>query len=67
MRISSWPSPLLMVGYFIFGLVMPISHHLYYKSLEDKVVDNSDEQERNIRLATYLNDHIIFPSDLDSL
>jgi hypothetical protein len=56
-----------MVGYFIFGLVMPISHHLYYKSLEDKVVDNSDEQERNIRLATYLNDHIIFPSDLDSL
>ncbi|KAK0643772.1 hypothetical protein B0T16DRAFT_188695 [Cercophora newfieldiana] len=51
-RLHKWESPLLIVGFFILGLVCSISHCVFYASLENTIVPNSAQQENNLRVGT---------------
>lgn len=42
-------SPIAMVGAFLFGVAMAVSHHFYYHSLNGDVVGNMDDQQRALR------------------
>lgn len=48
-HIHRWKSPLLMVTFFLVGLAMSLAHCIFYSSMRDKIVGNSDAQEEKIR------------------
>jgi hypothetical protein len=50
-HIHKWKSPLLNVGFFIFGFAMSLAHCVFYPKLKDRVVGDSSAQEEKLRQA----------------
>jgi len=48
-RLRKWESPLLIVGFFIGGLVFSIVHCVFYTTLDGTIVGNPGDQETNLR------------------
>jgi len=48
-RLRKWESPLLIVGFFIGGLIFSIAHCVFYTTLDGTIVGNPGDQENNLR------------------
>lgn len=48
-RLRKWESPLLIIGFFLGGLVFSIVHCVFYTTLDGTIVGNPGDQETNLR------------------
>ena len=46
-----WVSPTKMVSFLLFGILMSLSHHLYYQSRTGEMVGDENEQQNEHRLV----------------
>ncbi|KAK0737326.1 hypothetical protein B0T21DRAFT_364903 [Apiosordaria backusii] len=53
-KFHKWESPLLMISFFVLGLVFSISHCVLYASLDGAIVGSAAHQESNLRIGTAL-------------
>ncbi|KAH7156799.1 hypothetical protein EDB81DRAFT_787984 [Dactylonectria macrodidyma] len=49
---AHWVTPSLMFGSVLLGLLLAVGHHLFYNSIDGKVVESSDQQVWNLRVGT---------------
>ncbi|KAE9380934.1 hypothetical protein N431DRAFT_323907 [Stipitochalara longipes BDJ] len=48
-----WVSPTKMISFLLFGILMSLSHHLYYQSRVGKPVGNENDQQNKHRIGNF--------------
>jgi len=53
-----WISPTKMISFLLFGVLMSLSHHLYYQSRAGRIVGNENSQQNAHRFVFNLDELI---------
>jgi len=54
-----WMSPIKMVSFLLFGILMSLGHHFYYQLRAGKAVGNDIDQQNDHRFVFNFNEPVI--------